>query len=115
MRPDSNRFSTVINTTSYISFSITNQNDLIRNYTIQWHFKRRGTNTYTSLNSEIFHTSRLSDDGLRLMFSSAQLQHRGTYRITVSNPAADVTATANFDVFGKYNLHTLLQLHEKIH
>ncbi|XP_019850052.1 PREDICTED: hemicentin-1-like isoform X1 [Amphimedon queenslandica] len=99
VRPDSNRFSAVINTTSHISFSITNQNDLIRNHTIQWNFKRLGTNTYTPLNSEIFDTSRLSDDGLRLMFSSAQLQHRGTYRITVSNPAANVTATTNFDVF----------------
>lgn len=104
MRPDSNRFSAVINTTSHVSFSISNRNDLIRNHTIQWHFKRRGTNTYISLNSEIFDTSRLSDDGLRLLFSSAQLQHRGTYRITVSNAAANVTATTNFDVFGKYNV-----------
>ena len=99
MRANFKTVTTVVNATSTISFTIINQNEF--SYTTHWHFMQLGTNFYIPLDSKIFDSTHLSDDGLTLMLLSCQLHHRGTYRITVSNLAANVTATVNFDVFGK--------------
>ena len=99
MRADFKTVNAVINTTSNISFTIINRNEL--SYTTQWHFMQLGTDSYIPLDSKVFDSTHLSDDGLTLLLPSSQLHHRGTYRITVSNFAGNVTATANFDVFGK--------------
>ena len=98
VKPVSPRVNVVINNTANISFTISNQNELVRNYTIQWEFRQLGSDDFSNLPGSVL----LTDDDLKLILQSAQLQHRGTYRITVSNPAGSVTKTIDLDVFGKY-------------
>ena len=88
----------IFNETATISFIIANLNqNLMRNqdFVTLWEFKPLGSSLYSSVNSSL-----LSDNGLFLRLSSAQLHHRGTYRITVSNLAGNGSAAAELDVFG---------------
>ena len=87
------RLNVVMNKSVNITFIIVNEGELIREVTIAWRFE--------PINSSIS-SSNLSHNGLSLKLSSAQLHHRGTYKITVSNPAGNTTATTDLDVFGMY-------------
>ena len=98
-KPVSPRVNVVINNTANISFTISNQNELVGTYTTQWEFKLLGTDKFSYINDT--ESARLTGNGLKLILRSAQLHHRGTYRITVSNPAGSSTATTDLDVFGK--------------
>ena len=99
VKPVSPRVNVVINNTANISFTISNRNELVRTYTTQWEFKPLGTDNFSYINDT--ESGRLTGNGLKLILQSAQLHHRGTYRITVSNPAGSITATTDLDVFGK--------------
>ena len=88
----------IFNETATISFIIANLNqNLMRNqdFVTLWEFKPLSSSLYSSVNSSL-----LSNNGLSLRLSSAQLHHRGTYRITVSNLAGNGSAAAELDVFG---------------
>ena len=98
VKPVSSRVNVVINNTTNISFTISNWNELVRNYTIQWGFRQLGSDRFSYLPE----SALLTDDDLKVILQSAQLHHRGTYRITVSNPAGSITETIDLDVFGKY-------------
>ena len=100
VEPVSPRVNVVINNTANISFTISNQNELVGTYTTQWEFKPLGTDKFSYINDT--ESGRLTGNGLKLILQSAQLHHRGTYMITVSNPAGSTTATTDLDVFGKY-------------
>ena len=100
VKPVSPRVNVVINNTANISFTISNQNELVGTYTTQWEFKPLGTDKFSYINDT--ESARLTGNGLKLILRSAQLHHRGTYRITVSNPVGSTTATTDLDVFGKY-------------
>ena len=98
VEPIKARVNVIINETATISFIITNLNqNLMRNqdFVTLWEFKLLGSSLYLFVNSSL-----QSDNGLSLRLPSAQLHHRGTYRITVSNLAGNGTATAELDVFG---------------
>ena len=98
-KPVSPRVNVVINNTASISFTISNRNELIGTYTTRWEFRQLGSDKFSYLDHE---STALTDDDLKLILQSAQLHHRGTYMITVSNPAGSTTATTDLDVFGKY-------------
>ena len=98
VEPINARVNVIFNETATISFIIANLNqNLMRNqdFVTLWEFKPLGSSLYSSVNSSL-----LSDNGLSLRLSSAQLHHRGTYRITVSNLAGNGSAAAELDVFG---------------
>ena len=94
------RVSAVISKTAYISFIITNRNN-ISNFSTRWEFKSLGSDGFSFLN-----ITNLTDEGLKLILPLVQLGDRGTYRITVTNPTGSDTATVDLDVFGKY-LHVI--------
>ena len=98
VKPVSPRVNVFINNTANISFTISNRNELVRTYTIQWEFRQLGSDDFSNLHE----SAPLTDDNLKLILQSAQLHDRGTYRITVSNPADSITKTIDLDVFGKY-------------
>ena len=98
VKPVSPRVNVVINNTANISFTISNRNELVRTYKTQWEFRQLGSDEFSYLPE----SAPLTDDDLKLILQSAQLHHRGTYRITVSNPAGSITKTIDLDVFGKY-------------
>ena len=98
VKPVSPRVNVVINNTANISFTISNRNELVRTYTIQWEFRQLDSDEFFY----IAESTPLTDDGLKLILRSAQLYHRGTYRITVSNPAGSTKATTDLNLFGKY-------------
>ena len=98
VKPVSSRVNVIINNTANISFTISNRNELVRNYTIQWEFRQLGSDDFSNLPE----SALLTDDDLKLIRQSTQLHDRGTYRITVSNPAGSITKTIDLDVFGKY-------------
>ena len=98
VEPVSPRVNVVINNTANISFTISNRNELVRTYTIQWEFRQLDSDEFFY----IAESTPLTDDGLKLILRSAQLYHRGTYRITVSNPAGSTKATTDLNLFGKY-------------
>ena len=98
VKPVSPRVNVVINNTANISFTISNRNELVRTYTIQWEFRQLDSDEFFY----IAESTPLTDDGLKLILRSAQLHHRGTYRITVSNPAGSTIATTDLNLFGKY-------------
>ena len=98
VKPVSPRVNVVINNTANISFTISNRNELVRTYTIQWEFRQLDSDEFFY----IAESTPLTDDGLKLILQSAQLHHRGTYRITVSNSAGSTTATTDLNLFGKY-------------
>ena len=100
VEPVNARVNVIINETAAISFIITNLNqNLTRNqdFVTFWVFKPLGSSLYSSVNSSLLSGNAY---GLSLRLPSAQLHHRGTYRITVSNLAGNGTATAELDVFG---------------
>ena len=100
VEPVSAKVNVIINETATISFIITNLNqNLMRNqdFVTFWVFKPLGSSLYSSVNSSLLSGNAY---GLSLRLPSAQLHHRGTYRITVSNLAGNGTATAELDVFG---------------
>ena len=99
VEPVSPRVNVVINNTASISFTIINWNETIIAYTTQWEFKPLGTDEFSYINDT--ESAHLTGNVLTLILRSAQLHHRGTYRITVSNPAGSSTATIDLNVFGK--------------
>ena len=100
VEPVNAKVNVIINETATISFIITNLNqNLMRNqdFVTFWVFKALGSSLYSSINISLLSGNAY---GLSLRLPSAQLHHRGTYRITVSNLAGNGTATAELDVFG---------------
>ena len=94
------RVSAVVSETAYISFIITNRNN-ISNFSTRWEFKSLSSDTFLSLN-----ITNLTDEGLKLILPLVQLGDRGTYRITVTSPTGSDTATVDLDVFGK-SMHVI--------